>query len=119
MASSILAGCWESLTLRPEDAPAPRDYYREIVRKKSDCSTDVPLLREGEVNRPYEEVSRLSSTCYPGTPAVCERTLKERACQLSADALLVQRSVASGSPPGTSHESLMAMQARAVRWTAR
>ena len=107
-----------SLALRPEDASASRDFYRGLKPAERTCKRDVPLLSSAEVGgRPYREVSALSATCYPGAPAACERTLANRACELNADALILNESSAGGTPPGASSQSAVSMSARAVNWT--
>ena len=104
-------------TPRIEDAPAPTDYYRLAKPKERKCKRDVPILRANQAGgRPYQELSTVSATCYPGTPAVCEATLLERACELDADALLVLEPQPLGSPPGANGQSLTSLTARALRW---
>ena len=113
----LLAGCSVMATPRIEDAPAPTDYYRLAKPSERKCPRDVPILRANQAGgRPYEELKSLSATCYPGTPGVCEQTLLERACELGADALLMQEPQALGSPAGANTQSSTSMTARAVRW---
>lgn len=71
-----------------------------------------------EAVRPYRELATLSANCYPGAPRVCEDQLKERACALHADAVILLGPEKGGSPPGASSRPQMAMSGRAVRWEA-
>jgi subtilisin family serine protease len=113
----MLAGCNFMATPNIEDAPAPRDYYRLAKPNERKCPRDVPILQANQAGgRPYQELKTISATCYPGTSAVCEQTLLERACELDADALLVIEPQALGSPPGASTLSEVSMTARALRW---
>src|SRR3954454_10308406 len=88
LAALPLLGCWAA-TPRPEDAHAPRDFYAQIHPAESKCDRDIAMLPPGATpGRPYKEVASLSATCSPGSIELCERRLKERACELGADALV-------------------------------
>jgi len=116
---AILVGCAGGpvLTPRSEDAAAPRDFYHSLVPAEPQCKRDVPVLEAAEVGgRAYHEVSALSATCSPGSPSVCRQQLRERACELNADALILEESSSGGTPPGASGQSQTAMSARAVTW---
>lgn len=53
------------------------------------CDHLVEVVERRATTRPYTEVSRLSATCHPSLPDMCERTLRTRACELHADAVLL------------------------------
>lgn len=102
---------------RIEDSPAPREYYEQTTTAESTCSPPVELLRSAsEVVRPYREVATLSATCYPGTPRLCEQRLKERACELKAEAIILMAPTPGGTPSGASTQSQVSLSGRAVRW---
>ncbi len=117
---ALLVGCaaGPSLTPRLEDASAPSDFYHSLVPAERKCKRDVPVLEAAEVGgRAYHEVSAISATCSPGSPAVCRQQLSERACELHADALILNEPPSGGgTPPGASGQSAIAMSARAVNW---
>jgi len=117
--SSACAG-GPALTPRLEDASAPHDFYKALNPGERKCKRDVPVLHENEVgDRKYHEVSAISATCYPGAPNVCQQTLRERACELKADALILSESPEGGAtPPGASGQSAVSVSARAVNWAA-
>jgi hypothetical protein len=105
-------------TPRPEDAPAPRDYFRQATAPKRRCEPAVEVLRSpAEARGNYKELASLSASCYPGTPRLCEDRLAERACELKADAIILMAPTAGGTPPNTSGQSEISMSARAVRWS--
>ena len=93
---SLLAaasGCGTLLgtTPRPQDSQAPRDFYAsQLHREKPTCDKQVAILPAGaSIGRAYKEVASLSATCSPGSPDICEQSLKNRACELAADAVIM------------------------------
>ena len=108
-----------ALTPRLADAAAPHDFYRTLNPGGRKCQYDVPLLRAAEAGgRPYRKLSALSATCYPGAPSACEQTLTERACELHADAVILDDGTSGGTPPGASDQSAVSLSGRAVKWDA-
>lgn len=106
-------------TPRPQDAPAPREYFRQTTEAPAQCDPPVEVLRSAaEANRPYREIATLSASCYPGTPRLCEDRLARRACERKADAIILMDSASGGTPPGSSGQSEISMSGRAVRWTS-
>src|SRR5512140_1106694 len=72
--------------------------------KPKDCA--IPILRTKPPDRPYDEIAVLHyghRVFIAGDPAGAERVLRERACELGADALIVAREFVPGvinvSPP--------------------
>jgi hypothetical protein len=119
VAFALFFGCAgaPALTPRLEDAAAPRDFYHSLVPPKPSCARAVPVLEPAEVGgRAFHEVSSISATCSPGSPSVCQEQLSERACELHADALIMDEPASGGTPPGASAQSAIALSARAVVW---
>jgi hypothetical protein len=113
-----LGGCW-ALTPRIEDATAPRDFYAQTQPSKSKCVREIAVFPPGALPaRPHKDVASLSATCYPGALELCEQRMKDRACELGGDALLLLESTAGPNPAGASRQSLVARSGRAVRWEA-
>jgi hypothetical protein len=105
-----------ALTPHPEDAQAPRDFYRQVRPPASTCKRMVEVLSpETPIRRPYKELSALSATCSPGARSVCERRLKDRACERGADAVLLNAD-AGPTPAGASSLSEISVSGRAVAW---
>jgi hypothetical protein len=76
------------------DSPAPR------------CRHAVPLVTSTEGSmRSYTIMSRIAVRCAPITPADCDDTLRARACEVGADAVVLddradtnpQRRIVNGS----------------------
>ena len=116
------SGCGGSLLDVPltsdREAPPPREYFELAKRPTAPaCDPPIQIVRDAaETGRPYRELATISASCYPGTPAVCEARLKERACELHADAIILLEAQKGGSPPGASHQPQIVSSARAVRW---
>lgn len=111
-------GATPALTPRLEDAAAPRDFYRSLNPDKPKCDPAPPILHQSEVGgRKYRELSALSATCSPGAPGACRRTLSDRACELKADALILDDVPEGPVPAGASGQSESSLSARAVTWT--
>jgi hypothetical protein len=115
-AASHLAACWAA-TPRPEDAHAPRDFYAQLRPPERKCDRDVAILPAGATpGRPHKEVSSLSATCSPGAIDVCDQRLKERACELGADAIVMVEPTPGPNPAGASGQRLVSRSGRAIRW---
>jgi hypothetical protein len=113
-----LGGCVSLPTPRAEDASAPSDYLASANTAAATCAPEVELLRSAaEVRRPFRQLADLSATCYPGAPRVCENRLLARACELRADALVLNEATSGGTPPGASSQSRISLSGRAVRWS--
>ena len=112
----VAIACSWAPTPRIQDAPAPRDYAREAWGDSRPCDHHVELLRTAPLDESnYVVVATLSSTCYPGAPGACEKSLLRRACELNADIVVMVETQAQGTPPGASGQSLSSMAARAMR----
>ena len=109
-------GCFAG-TPRIQDAPAPRDFYKQVTEKEAPCDHPVKLLPAGaQPGRRYREIASLSATCSPGAIELCERRLKERACVLGADALLLTESESGANPAAIPMQSQVSRSARALQW---
>jgi hypothetical protein len=118
LASAALCSCGGVGTLRPEDAPAPRDFYAQIrPAEEPRCQRELRLFHASQSVPAHQVVSTLSVTCSPGALPVCERRLLARACELEADALILDESSRpAGVPPGASSQSLVSRTGRAIRF---
>ncbi|HMI86770.1 MAG TPA: hypothetical protein VK550_21905 [Polyangiaceae bacterium] len=104
-------------TPRLQDASAPRDFYKEVSEKEAACDRPVQLLPAGTLpGRRYRELASLSATCSPGSVELCDRRLKERACALGADAVLLGEGEPGASPAAIPMQSLVSRNARALKW---
>ena len=116
----LTSGCVRFATPHIEDSAAPGDTLAQLHLRgeKSTCDEHVQLVRsEAEATRQFESVAAISSTCSPGARGVCEQHLRERACELRADAVILGGgSGANAAPYGGSTRSLVSVAGRAVRW---
>jgi hypothetical protein len=116
-AAALSYGCGATGTPRLQDAPAPRDFLAQVHDKEAPCDHEVVVFRPGApIARPYKEVGSLSATCSPGAADICERRLRERACALGADGLVLLEPTAGPNPAGASNQSLISRDGRAIRW---
>jgi hypothetical protein len=117
-AAVSLLGCGLAGTPRAQDAPAPRDFYAQL--KPDDppaCRRPVRVFEPSASLPGYQVMSSMSVTCSPGALDVCERRLRARACELQADAVILEEaSGPAGVPPGASSQSLVTRGGRAIRW---
>ena len=90
---------WVSLCLTAcygvpaQEVLGPRDTLARTEPEQR-CERVVELIESNTTSRPYREVSRISVTCHPSARDMCQRRLRERACRLGADAVLVSETVA-------------------------
>jgi len=61
------------------------------------CEHFLEMVPQSSVTRPYDELSRVSVTCHPALPEMCDRSLRERACALKADVILLQPAAPGGA----------------------
>jgi hypothetical protein len=80
------------------------------------CEHLVEFADRGSVNRPYTELSRVSVTCHPALPELCERSLRDRACALGADAVLIVPAESGASRNVPSSRDQVWQNAILVRW---
>jgi len=105
-------------TPRPEDLPATREFLSVDTYKEKECDRPLSVIPAGaQSGRPHRELANISVTCYPGSLWLCERRLKERACALGADAVLLTDAEPQPNPAGGSRLTQVSRSARAVRWT--
>ena len=93
-----LSGC----VTTPREVPSVQEM---VARSKpaARCEHLVEFVDRDSVKRPYTEISRASVTCHPALPELCERSLRDRACKLGADAVVLFPATtgASRSVPNT------------------
>ena len=112
----LATGCWAA-TPRIEDAQAPRDFYAEINPSASTCDREVLVFPAGAApGRPFKELASLSATCSPGSIALCERRMKDRACELGADAVVLVDTEPGPNPATPARQRLTSRSGRAIRW---
>ena len=116
--ATLALGCSSLLSSATlTDSAPPASIYVAEAKPAKPCDPPVELLRSPEeANRPYLEVASLSSTCYPGTPKLCERVLLQHACEHQADAVILVPAQPGATPAGAA-PAQMSMSGRAVRWT--
>ena len=121
LASMWLVGCITPrlITPEPQDAPAPSDTLAQVrgVGGHSRCAREVQVLSPalGAI-RPFRAIASISATCSPGTPSVCEEHLRERACELEGDAVILSDKGYEPAPSTGATRSLVARAGRVVRW---
>jgi hypothetical protein len=115
---ALALGCASVLSSATlSDSGPPAGVYVAQAKPAKPCDPPVELVRSpGQEQRPFVEVASLSSTCYPGTPELCERTLLEHACEHRADAVILVPAQAGATPVGGPQPQI-SMSGRAVRWT--
>ncbi len=107
-------------TPRAVDAPAIQDYAKQACKPVDRCPRRIDIFEVTQFDESaYTAVGTISATCYPGARAVCEQTLKARACELDADVVLIVPSASSAVPPGASGQSLSSLTGRALRAKSR
>src|SRR5512133_979099 len=120
LVSAALLACVSLPTPRVEDAPAPRDYFRQASMPKQSCDPPVEVVASpSQARLGYRELASISTRCYPGSPRVCELRLAERACALHADAVILTETSSDSTPLGASQQSEISMHGRAVRWVTK
>jgi hypothetical protein len=86
--------------------------------KPKDCA--MPILRTKAPDRPYDEMAALhfggSGLNQAGDPADAEQALREKACELGADALVATREFVPGVAGGKGRSPSMA--ATAIKFRA-
>jgi hypothetical protein len=93
-----LVGC----VTTPREVPTVQDLIKHS-KPAPRCEHLVEFVDRDRANRPYTELSRASVTCHPALPDLCERSLRDKACEVGADAVLLvpATSGASRSVPNT------------------
>jgi hypothetical protein len=116
LVSLVASACFT--TPRPEDLPATQEFLSVDTYKEKECDRPLAVIPAGaQSGRPRRELANISVTCYPGALWLCERRLKERACALGADAVLLSDAEPGPHPAGGSRLSQVSRSGRAVRWT--
>jgi hypothetical protein len=114
--------------LKPQLAPADDDpqgrYDLHMVQSEerepppTSCDRHVELVREVDATRPHTKVASLSVTCPPNDAAECEERLTRRACELEADAVLLEEGDFTGPAEGVGNPRDRSLGGTAIRWTA-
>lgn len=107
------------ITPHTQDSSAPGDTILQLrgADEHSRCSRDVQVVPSTVgATRPFRSVASISATCSPGAPSVCEQHLRERACELGGDAVIISESVEGAAPQTGSNYSLVARAGKVVRW---
>jgi hypothetical protein len=113
---TMTAGCLFAQQ-HPEDARAPADFVEQWGKREKPCERPILVFPASAApGRPKRELANISATCSPGSVELCERRLKERACALGADAILLGESEPGPNPAGGSRQSQVSRSARAVLW---
>ena len=100
------------------DGSSQGDLALERAPAEGKCTRDVRLLDQVPA-APFRELRTLSVTCDAGRPAECDEELRQRACTLGADAVVLspERGGASG-PVGSIGGTLRrTREGRAIRLT--
>lgn len=74
---------------------APGGLYRVGAAEQSNCFRPVQTLGAPPPEA-FEELATISAACPYTSPKTCDRLLLARACDLTADAIIVQESSAIG-----------------------
>jgi hypothetical protein len=115
VSSTALFGCFG--TPRAQDALTPREFYQQATEREAPCDRPIKVLPAGVLpGRPHREIATISATCAPGALELCERRLKERACALGADVLVLTEGESGPNPAATPLHSFVSRDARALRW---
>ncbi|MDB4990617.1 MAG: hypothetical protein JWN04_5795 [Myxococcaceae bacterium] len=113
---ALLASCWSLSNAHDDNSFAPGDAYA-LLKQDKPCKHQVSVLHSAtQAVRRYREVASISASCSPGAPRVCEQRLRARACELEADALILQGLGRGGVPYGGGTYNLVSQNARAIRW---
>jgi hypothetical protein len=112
----VAAGC---VTLagvpNPEDRHAPSEVYESIQRPN--CGRFVEMLApHQQPARAYKTVASLSVTCHNGVNAACDRRLRERACELGGDALMLFESQSAPIPLGSARRTDIVRSGQVIRF---
>lgn len=103
----VLAGC-ASFTA-PRVTVVPSGSGVSAPAKAADCSLTV--LRAPPREQPYDELASLHYTTnlfWSGDPATAQSAIREQACALGADAVLVTQEFMPGVPGGSGKPPTMA-----------
>jgi hypothetical protein len=110
IAAFLIVGC------RVEDTPALEDSITQL-KPLPECEHPVEIVESRRAMlRAHRSIASLSATCSPGTPRVCKQTLLKRACELKADALIIDQRASSGGQWQDPGFTLKPMSAHAIRW---
>jgi hypothetical protein len=111
IAALLIAGC------HVEDTPALDDSIAQL-NPIPECEHPVEVIESGRtLLRAHRSIASLSAMCSPGTPRVCKQMLLRRACELKADALVIDKHAGSGGQWQDPAYTLKPMSAHAIRWT--
>jgi hypothetical protein len=112
-----LAGCAFSTT--PKVSVVPSGSGVTAAPKPAGCP--IPFFRAPPADRPYDELASLHFTTalfWGGDPAEAQAAMRDKACALGADAVLVTQEFQPGVPGGDGKPPTMAGSAIRYRPTA-
>ncbi|MFZ5893198.1 MAG: hypothetical protein ACOY0T_19215 [Myxococcota bacterium] len=109
----LASACWG--VPHPRESLGPKEFVERAKPERS-CDHLVEVVDTSAAARPYQELSRMTATCHPTAPSLCERRLRERACSLGADAVLLTPTEADRTPNSPYAHSQIAQNGIAVRW---
>ncbi len=95
-----VAGCFSGMR-KPQVSVAPSGTGVSAAPKPAGCA--MPFYRVPPVDQPYDELASLHYTTalfWAGDPVEAQQALREKACALGADAVLVTREFVPGVPGG-------------------
>lgn len=104
----VLAGC-VGFSTAPRVTVVPSGSSMSAPAKGPGCS--LPVLRTPPRDQPYDELASLhytTSAFWSGDPAAAQSAIREQACALGADAVLVTREFTPGVPGGEGKAPSMA-----------
>jgi hypothetical protein len=121
LACVCLTACVSPQLVTPntQDANAPGDTILQLrgASDRSRCSRHVQVVPPAVgATRPFRSIASVSATCSPGALSVCEQHLRERACELQGDAVILSDKVGEPAPTTGSTRALVARSGQVVRW---
>lgn len=87
------------------------------------CARDVPLVTaSAAATRHHDVISRISVTCAPLLPGECDEHLRDRACAVGADAVIIDDgadgpALSPATPPQPAQPQRRVVSGELVRWT--
>lgn len=104
----VLAGC-VGFSTAPHVTVVPSGSGASAPAKAAGCS--LPVLRTPPRDQPYDELASLHYTTnlfWSGDPAAAQNAIREQACALGADVVLVTQEFVPGVPGGDGKPPTMA-----------
>jgi len=105
----LLLGLGACFAVSPRVSVVPSGNGLTAPSKPVGCP--MPFLRSAPADRPYDELASLHYTTalfHAGDPGEAQAALRDQACALGADAVLVTREFVPGVPGGSGRPPTMA-----------